>query len=364
MSIAVVIAVLAVLVVVHESGHFLAARWQGIHVTGFSVGFGPAIWKYQGPKTLYALRLFPLGGFVAFPDNDEESAIPDDDPNLLKNRPIGDRAIVISAGVVANLIFAYLVLMLMTLSVGVVNVEQAGVKISINNPESPAMIAGLKDDDVVLAADGIKFDRSLKTLDQFQTLIASKANQSIVLNVKRGEKILDLNVTPLGESGKGKIGVRLNFTGKPIRRPVTNLVEVVTVASEDFQNLIFMTVKGLGQLITNFQATASQVAGPVAIVSMGSQMVKSDFSSIFDFTAIISINLAVMNILPLPALDGGQLLFLLIEALRGGKPLPNKLQETVMTGGLVLFLGLGVVMIFKDSIGLIRQSLSMFLGFF
>jgi len=358
MSIAIVIAVLAVLVVVHESGHFLAARLQGIHVNRFSVGFGPALWKYQGSRTEYALRLFPLGGFVGFPDNDEESTIPDDDPDLLKNRPIADRAIVMIAGVAANLIFAYLVLLLMTLSVGVGNVEQAGVRISVN-PQSPAAIAGLRDGDVVVAADGINFGKSLKTLDQFQALIASNSNQILGLKVERNKKILDIDVKPEGTQGKGKIGVRLSFTGKPFRRPVANLVEALTVASEDFQNLILMTFKGLGQLVTNFKGTASQVAGPVAIVAMGSQLVKSDFSSIFDFTAIISINLAVMNILPLPALDGGQLAFLLIEALRGGKPLPEKFQETVMQGGLVLLLGLGVVMIFKDSIGLFRQSLSM-----
>lgn len=359
MSIAIVIAVLAVLVVVHESGHFLAARFQGIHVNRFSIGFGPALWKYQGSQTEYAVRLFPLGGFVGFPDNDEESTIPDDDPNLLKNRPIADRAIVMSAGVAANLIFAYLILVLMTLSVGVGNVDRAGVQISVNNPESPAAIAGLREGDVVIAADGINFGKSLKTLEQFQALIAANSNQSVDLKVERGAKILDLSVIPVGEVGKGKIGVKLNFTGKPFRRPVANLVEALTVAAEDFENLIVMTFKGLGQLVTNFQGTASQVAGPVAIVAMGSQLVKSDFSSIFDFTAIISINLAVMNILPLPALDGGQLAFLLIEALRGGKPLPEKFQETVMQGGLVLLLSLGVVMIFKDSIGLIRQSLSM-----
>ncbi|AFY72752.1 putative membrane-associated Zn-dependent protease [Synechococcus sp. PCC 7502] len=359
MSIAVVIAVLAVLVIVHELGHFLAARLQGIHVNRFSIGFGPALWKYQGSQTEYALRLFPLGGFVGFPDNDEESTIPDDDPNLLKNRPIGDRAIVISAGVAANLIFAYLVLVLMTVSVGVGSVDQPGVKISVNNPDSPAAIAGLQEGDVVLSADSINFGKSLKTLDQFQTLIASKANQPLDLKVKRSEQILDLSVTPLGDKGKSKIGVRLSFVGKPYRRPVANFGEALAIAAEDFQNLVVLTVKGLVQLATNFENTASQVAGPVAIVAMGSELVKSDFKSIFDFTAIISINLAIINILPLPALDGGQLAFLLIEAVRGGKPLPEKFQETVMQGGLVLLLGLGVVMIFKDSFNLIKQSLSM-----
>ena len=117
-----------------------------------------------------------------------------------------------------------------------------------------------------------------------------------------------------------------------------------------------MTVQGLKRLVTNFEETASQVSGPIAIVAMGSELAKSDASSLFDFTAIISINLAIINILPLPALDGGQLAFLIIEALRGGKPLPSALQENVMQGGLFLLLGLGVFMIFRDSFNLIQQS--------
>jgi RIP metalloprotease RseP len=117
-----------------------------------------------------------------------------------------------------------------------------------------------------------------------------------------------------------------------------------------------MTVQGLKQLVTNFQETAAQVAGPIAIVAMGSELVKSDASSLFDYTAIISINLAIINILPLPALDGGQLIFLILEALRGGKPLPSALQENVMQGGLFLLLGLGIFMIFRDSFNLIQQS--------
>jgi RIP metalloprotease RseP len=113
------IAVLAVLILVHELGHFIAARSQGIYANRFSLGFGPTIFKYQGSQTEYAVRAFPLGGFVGFPDDDPDSDIPPNDPNLLRNRPILDRAIVISAGVIANLIFAYLVLVLQFGIVGI-----------------------------------------------------------------------------------------------------------------------------------------------------------------------------------------------------------------------------------------------------
>ncbi len=351
------IAVLAILILVHELGHFMAARVQGIHVNRFSIGFGPVLWKYQGKQTEYALRAIPLGGYVGFPDDDEESNIPDDDPNLMKNRPIMDRAIVISAGVIANFIFAYLVLLVMTLSVGIGTVDQPGVRITkILEPNAPAAISGLQAGDIVLSANGTNFDTNLTTLDRFQTLISKNANQNVDLQVMRDGKLLQVPILPDGESGKGRIGVRLDFTGKPHRRAVKNLAEAFDNATQSFERLVVMTVQGLKQLATNFKNTASQLSGPVAIVAMGSELVKSDAAALFDFTAIISINLAIINILPLPALDGGQLVFLAIEALRGGKPLPEELQNNVMQGGLVILLGLGVVMIFKDSFNLLQQS--------
>jgi len=351
------VAVLAILILVHELGHFMAARVQGIHVNRFSIGFGPVLWKYQGKQTEYALRAIPLGGYVGFPDDDEESDIPANDPNLMKNRPIMDRAIVIIAGVIANFVFAYLVLLVMTISVGIGTVDQPGVRITkILETNAPAAVSGLQAGDIVLSANGTKFDTSLTTLDRFQSLISKNANQKVDLQVMRDGKSLQVPILPDGESGKGRIGVRLDFTGKPHRRSVQNIGEAFNNATQSFERLVVMTVQGLKQLVTNFQNTASQLSGPVAIVAMGSELVKSDAAALFDFTAIISINLAIINILPLPALDGGQLVFLLIEALRGGKPLPEELQNNVMQGGLVILLGLGVVMIFKDSFNLLQQS--------
>ncbi|MEM6752798.1 MAG: RIP metalloprotease RseP, partial [Cyanobacteria bacterium P01_C01_bin.38] len=162
MSVLAAISVLAVLIFVHELGHFLAARSQGIHVNRFSLGFGPVLLKYQGPETEYAVRAFPLGGFVGFPDDDPDSTIEPDDPNLLRNRPILDRAIVISAGVIANLIFAYFLLVSQVAFVGIPEATQPGVLIQELAPQasSAATEAGIKPKDVILAADGTEFGQS------------------------------------------------------------------------------------------------------------------------------------------------------------------------------------------------------------
>jgi membrane-associated protease RseP (regulator of RpoE activity) len=357
MSILLAIAILALLVLVHESGHFLAARLQGIHVSQFSLGFGPALWSYMGKTTEYAVRLFPLGGYVGFPDDDPVSPIPANDPNLLKNRGLGDRAIVISAGVFANFVFAYLVLLLMVITVGVGVVDQPGVRVAkVLDPTSPAAIAGLQVNDVILRADKVNIGNDLDNLEQFQKLISQTGQKSINLGIERGGQNLELTITPNGEVGSAKIGVGLDWNGKPHRQPIRNLPKAIARAAQDFERIVVMTWQGLAQLVTNFQATANKVSGPVAIVATGANLVKSDRASLFDFTAIISINLAIINLLPLPALDGGQLFFLLIELLRGGKPLPAKLQENVMQGGLVVILGLGLFMIARDSLNLIHQS--------
>ncbi|MEO0688354.1 MAG: site-2 protease family protein, partial [Cyanobacteria bacterium J06649_11] len=142
--------------------------------------------------------------------------------------------------------------------------------------------------------------------------------------------------------------VGLSPNGKVERRPTRNIVEAFSVGATQFQNIIVQTVQGFGKLITNFGETAGQVAGPVKIVKIGASIAQNDTGSLFFFAALISINLAFINILPLPALDGGQLAFLLIEGVRG-KPLPNRIQESVMQTGLVILLGLGILILVKET---------------
>ncbi|MCY7321710.1 MAG: RIP metalloprotease RseP [Phormidesmis sp. CAN_BIN36] len=358
MSVLAVVALLAVLIFVHELGHFLAARLQGIYANRFSIGFGPILWKYQGAQTEYALRALPLGGFVGFPDDDPDSKIPPNDPNLMRNRPVLDRAIVISAGVISNLLFAYLVLVTQLAIVGLPTSfnYQAGVMVpQVVSKDAVAAQAGVKDGDLIVAVNGQTLEASAKATDSLRQAIESSPGQPIQLQIQRGGEPVSLTVTPKADDqGKGRIGVQLRPNGKTVYQRPSNLFSIFGIAAEEFQRIVVLTVQGFGQLISNFSKTAEQVSGPVAIVATGAKIAQSDSASLFNFAALISINLAVINILPLPALDGGQLAFLLIEGL-SGKPLPSRIQDGVMQTGLVLLLGLGVFLIIRDTVNLIPQ---------
>jgi len=352
MSVLAVIVVLAMLIVVHELGHFMAARLQGIYVNRFSIGFGPILWKYQGKETEYALRAIPLGGFVGFPDDDPNSPIPEDDPDLLSNRPIIDRAIVISAGVIANLIFAYVVLALQFGLLGIpegLNYEPGVLIPQVISNNAPAARAGIEPGDLVLAVAERQLPAAENATQLLMDAIQSHPNQPLALKIQRGDKIITLSVTPkVDPDGTARIGVQLIPNGTPIYRSARNPVEILGLAARQFQVMFVGTAKGFGRLILHFRDTVGQVASPVKIVEQGAGIAKSDASSLFPFAAIISINLAIINILPLPALDGGQLAFLLIEGLRG-KPLPARIQDGVMQTGLVLLLGLGIFLIVRDT---------------
>lgn len=349
MSVLAAIAVLALLIVVHELGHFAAARWQGILVNRFSIGFGPILAKYQGKETEYALRAFPLGGYVGFPDDDPQSDIAPDNPNLLRNRPILDRAIVIGAGVIANLIFAYFLLVGQAAIVGIQDL-QPGLTIPKVEAGSVAMVAGVRAGDVVTAVDGEPLPPFPEATAVFIDKVQAAANRPIALTLEQQGKVRSLTLTPQTDSaGKGKIGVGL-LPNVRIRR-AQNPIEALTFSADAYQNLATLTTRGFWQLISNFKENAEQVAGPVKIVEYGASIAQNDAGNLFQFGALISINLAIINILPLPALDGGQLFFLLIEGLRG-KPLPNKLQDGIMQTGLVLLLSLGVFLIVRDTVNL------------
>jgi membrane-associated protease RseP (regulator of RpoE activity) len=355
MSTLAAIGVLAVLIFVHELGHFLAARLQGIYANKFSIGFGPVLLKYQGKQTEYALRALPLGGFVGFPDDDPDSEIPADDPNLLRNRPLLDRAIVISAGVIANLIFAYFLLVTQVSVLGIQQINyHPGVVVSgiASNLSTAAGKAGLQAKDVILAVDKVQLGDGKPAIVKLMAEIQNHVQQPIVFQVQRGNETLNIPVTPeANNEGKGQIGVKLAPNADIIIDRAQSPIDALSKGATEFERVVVLTVQGLSQLVTNFGETATQIAGPIKIVEIGSSIASNNVAGLLQFGALISVNLAIMNILPLPALDGGQLAFLIFEGLLG-KPLPMKLQDTVMQTGLFLLLGLGVFLVIRDTANL------------
>ena len=350
MGVLTALAILAGLIVVHEAGHFLAATWQGIRVSGFSVGFGPALLQRTRRGVVYALRAIPLGGYVAFPDDDEDSPFPADDPNLLRNRPLRQRALVIAAGVIANLLLAWAVLVAQGAVVGIPAgfSTTPGVLVAGVQAGQPAALAGLKAGDRIVQVGDAPLAGGQQAVANLVETIRSASGRSLTIQAERGQQRLNLSLTPVDLGGIGRVGAQLQPNGSELFRRPNGPLEPIRQANHDVLALTRRTLEGFGSLITHFGETAGQVSGPVKIVEMGASLADQGGASLFLYTALISINLAVLNALPLPMLDGGQLALLLIEGLRG-RPLPQRFQMAFMQSGFVLLMGLSLVLIVKDT---------------
>ncbi|CAA0825075.1 Membrane metalloprotease ARASP- chloroplastic [Striga hermonthica] len=348
-------AVLTAIIIVHESGHFLAAYLQGIHVSKFAIGFGPILAKFNSNNVEYSIRAFPLGGFVGFPDNDPDSDIPVDDENLLKNRPIFDRVLVVSAGVVANVVFAYIIIFLQVLFVGLpVQESFPGVLVPDVRPFSAASRDGVLPGDIILGVNETELSKTGPSLvKEVVEVIRTSPKKKVVFNISRGEQNVKINVTPdENTDGTGKIGVQLSPNVKFSKIKPQNILEVFRFSGREFWGLTKDVLNSLKQMFVNFSQSASKVSGPVAIIAVGAEVAKSNADGLYQFAAVLNLNLAVINILPLPALDGCSLAFILVEAVRGGKKLPFELEQRIMSSGFMLVSFLGMYLLVSDTLNL------------
>ena len=341
------ITVLGFLIFFHEMGHFLAAIVQGIYVDGFSIGFGPSIIQKKYKKITYSLRAFPLGGFVSFPDEDQNNIDPKD-PNLLKNRPIIQRVIVISAGVFANLVLAYAILIINVTTLGIPYDPQPGVLVLATQPGKAAFKAGLETGDKIIKIDGNLLGVGDQAVSSLVKRIQNSYEEQILIEIERDGTYQDLKLTPTNIEGRGTIGAQLQPNIKKETKKIKSIAELFNYTNKEFSSLLIKTIQGYKGLITNFSSTAKQLSGPVKIVEIGAQLSEQGGTGILLFAALISINLAVLNSLPLPLLDGGQLVFTLIEGLRG-KPVPLKIQIAVTQSSFFLLVGLSVLLIIRDT---------------
>lgn len=346
--------ILGLLVFVHEMGHFLAARWRGVKVDVFSIGFGPALCRWHDRwGTEWRLSAIPLGGYVKphgfeGPDDatDEQKAawIPG---KTFHDKPVLSRAIVIVAGPLFNFGFAILLFALCFTLAG-----KPEMRYDVE-PDGAAALAGMKTGDVVTHVDGL----GVFNIADLQHQIAPRAGQKVMLTVMRDGHEITMpamvgsapGAAP-GSAPVGRLGVMaMAVPGKPMSVGpafVAGIHETWTVSVE--------TLQGVWQILSGHRS-ARELGGTIRIAQMSGQVAKYGFVSIISFMALLSVNLGLINLFPIPILDGGRLTFYTLEAIKG-RPLSRRAQEIGYQAGFALIAGLFLFSTFNDlsNLGLFR----------
>lgn len=363
MSIILFIIILCALILVHELGHFLAAKKSGVRVDEFGIGFSPKLYSKKIGETVYSINLFPIGGFVKiFGENpDDESITGEDSSRSLFHKSKLIQAWVVSAGVIFNFLFAWL-LISAGFAIGMPysvddsvygkQVQNSALTITQVMPKSPAQIAGLKGGDVItaLSAGGISLDGI--SVAPAQKFIASH-DELLLTYLREGKKETTLVRPSDGViNDRRAIGVSLDMVGT-LRLPIHTAFSAGLTTT---LSLTEATVLGLFDFFKHIfigKADLSEVSGPVGIVGIVSDASELGIMHIISLTALISINLAVINLLPFPALDGGRLLFIIIEAITRRRINTTFVNATNGIGFLLLIV-LMVFVTFNDVVKLVQ----------
>lgn len=349
------VVVLSVLVFVHELGHYLAARWMGVHVETFSIGFGRPIFSWTDRRgTAWRISWIPLGGFVRLHGQERPEDVSDASRALWQvgrtfhEKSVGARAIVIAAGPIANFLLA---IVLLTVLFGVAGRPVATATVGEVVADGPAARAGLVKGDRIDSIDGTLTPR----FDDLQRIVQSHPGQALVMTVRRGDAEQTLTATPDSrDDGQGKmvglLGIRSGGTELERLSPVGAVVAGVTQTWD----VTVQTLAGVGQMISGKRGT-DDLGGPLRIAQLSGQVAQLGLASLVSFIAVLSINLGLINLFPIPVLDGGHLLFYAAEAIRG-RPLPPRTLEYGFRAGFALLAGLFVFATWNDlsHLGLVK----------
>ncbi len=339
MSFIITFLALSFVIFIHELGHLLAAKRSNIGVYEFAIGMGPKIASLRFGETDYTLRLFPVGGFVKLAGMDDPQS---DTHQFEENRSINaaskwNRFLTISAGSIANVLLGFTIFVVIYSLLGV---NQPTTTIRSFSESSPAKIAGLKIGDAVMAINNI----SVKTgTDVINNLQSHPTGQPITLSVKRGVDTIQLNLIPKLAGDRKIIGVLFETSKTPKRVDPATAIQLGTIATIDNIGLTFVSLKRL----VSGEVKPDQMTGIVGIVQIASFGFKQGLANFLSFMAMISISLGIFNLLPLPALDGGHLVLLGLEKLRG-RPLNPKWEARVSNVGFAFLIGLMVIILFND----------------
>lgn len=334
--------VLSILVLVHEFGHFWTARKNGIWVEEFGFGLPPRMFGKKIGETIYSINLLPFGGFVRLHGEQSEDGITNEKRAFLHKSKLARTAVIV-AGVIMNMVLAVICFAIVYSFTGVPR-ETNNIKVLDITKDSPAVTAGLLVGDVIKKADGQEFTKTT----EFIKYVDTKRGKRVEIEVEGGKK---LKITPRKNppEGEGPLGVVISTTETyfaPIwQRPFYGIYFGFKEAYFWGGNI----VSGLWSMVNGlFHGTVPKdVSGPVGIYAVTSEVAKTGLLAIINFIGILSVNLAILNILPFPALDGGRLLFIGIESLFGRKVVP-KVEAMIHTVGMIILLGLIVLISISD----------------
>ncbi len=344
--------ILTVIVFIHELGHFLVAKYNGVRVEVFSVGFGPELFGWNDRSgTRWKLSLLPLGGYVKMfgesasaraPDAPEMSA--EDKAVSFHHKRVGQRAAIVAAGPIANFLLAILIMAAMFATVGQ---PFTPTDIGAVQPGSAAERAGLRAGDVIRSVDGTATER----FEDVQRIVRMNPDVPLQMSVERDGRPLTLTATPqrseltdrFGNSEKiGLLGVSRAGSAYARHDPAT----AVWRATQETFRLSLFTLQAVGQIISGARSV-EDLGGPIRIAQMSGQVAEGHIADVFWFLAMLSINLGLINLFPVPMLDGGHLMFYGVEALRG-RPLSERVVEYGFRVGLGLVLTLFVFVTYQD----------------
>jgi regulator of sigma E protease len=351
--------VITLVVFFHELGHFLMARYFGVTVEVFSVGFGKEIFGWTDRRgTRWRVSWLPIGGYVKFAGDADAASRPDvaaaaamtqeQRRGALLLKPLYQRAWVAAAGPLANFILAIVILTALYLQVGHTTIAPL---VGTVTPGGPAAVAGIKPGDLITRIDGT----AINDFQQLHETIPMSGGSTLALGIRRAGQDLTLSVTPrlmqtrdeLGNSTSQMVIGILSDPKAPIRHENYGPVTALTAACSQTWSIVRGTILGVGQMLTG-HASMDQLKGPVGIAKITRQVASVGFLALINLAAILSVSIGLVNLFPIPLLDGGHLLYYACEAVLG-RPLSERIQEFGFRLGLILVLGLVLLTTWNDT---------------
>jgi regulator of sigma E protease len=335
---------LGILIVIHEFGHFLLAKWSGVGVLTFSVGFGPKIWVRKKGETEYALSAFPLGGYVKMVGEDPDQEVQQSDvERSFAHKGLLKRMAIVAAGPGFNLLLAVVLLMLVFLFYGV---PVLSTQIGSVEPGSPAERAGIQSGDRIVALNG----RPVKDWEALSKGIKESEGQPLKLQIRRQNHDMAVEVQPAKKEGRNIFGERrdewmIGIGGQVSIEKGDPGLAIVRAFQQTYE-YSKLTLLALYKMIKG-DVSPRNLGGPILIAQMAGQQAQEGLGSFLGFLAILSINLGILNLLPIPVLDGGHLLFFVIEAVIG-RPVAVRHREVAQQVGIFLLMLLMVYAFYND----------------